>query len=114
MHDDPAVLDLALQVVRRRLGLSDDGNTDAARVIRDLLAKEVFRRSADGYFDVSQLSLKCNFLLEYGGGWHDGSSRSRVGLCLDHWQPPGALLRTSVALVGRLIHETRGSGGRPA
>jgi AcrR family transcriptional regulator len=27
MHDDPAVLDLARQVVRRRLGLSDDGNT---------------------------------------------------------------------------------------
>jgi AcrR family transcriptional regulator len=27
LHDDPAVLDLARQVVRRRLGLSHDGNT---------------------------------------------------------------------------------------
>jgi hypothetical protein len=26
LHDDPAVLDLARQVVRRRLGLSNDGN----------------------------------------------------------------------------------------
>ena len=42
-----------------------------ARVIRDLLAKEDFRRSADGYFEVSQLSLKCDFRLEYGERWHD-------------------------------------------
>jgi len=28
MHDDPAVLDLARQVVRRRLGLGDDGNAN--------------------------------------------------------------------------------------
>ena len=28
LHDDPAVLDLARQVARRRLGLGSDGNTD--------------------------------------------------------------------------------------
>src|ERR1039458_5819846 len=38
------------------------------------------------------------FFLVYGQFRHDGQSRSRVGLCLDHWQPPGALLRTLVAL----------------
>ena len=28
LHDDPAVLDLARQVVHRRLGLGSDGNAD--------------------------------------------------------------------------------------
>jgi hypothetical protein len=38
-------------------------------------------------------------------------SRSRIGLCLGQFeQRPGVLLRTLVALVSRLIHETPGSG----
>jgi hypothetical protein len=48
--------------------------------------------------------------LAYGECDTTSKSHSRVGLCSDHWQPPGALLRTLVALAWQIDHETPGSG----
>ena len=54
--------------------------------------------TADGHFEVPQLSLMCRSTWCMFDFDTTGTFRSRVGLCLDHWQPPGALLRTLVAL----------------
>jgi hypothetical protein len=43
-----------------------------------------------------------DFFREYARFWHDGSSRSRVGSRLDHWQPPGVLLRTLAMLAWQI------------
>ena len=61
--------------------------------------QEIFRRSADGDFEVSQLSLKCNFSWSTVTDGMEGSPVVVLDSALDHWQAPGALLRTLVALV---------------
>ena len=66
------------------------------------MVHEFFLGSADGYFEVSQLSLKCNFAGSTVRNAGRVVPQSYLDSALDHWQPPGALLRTLVALVWQI------------